>query len=257
MGALVATLVLMPAATTAQTDYYNLERGRPLTVEDPYPTERYALELQLAALRLERPKPGVWRWSWVPEFAYGLAPRLQVELGAPFGYTDAVGERRFELEGLEGGVLYQLLWESQRTPAIGVAVDAGAPREGPATATLRVLATRTWPALRLHLNAEATAGRLAPVGAPEGPPRWRLGVAADRTWPLRSLLVGVEALMEQPRRPSAPRALTLAIGLRRQMNPYTAVDVGLGRRFRGPDPAWLFTLGASTVVARRAWIPGF
>jgi hypothetical protein len=254
---LVAALLLMPAATMAQTDYYNLDRGRPLTVEDPYPTERYALELQLATLRLERPAPGVWRWSWVPELAYGLAPRLQVELGAPFGYTDAVGERRLEVEGLEGGLLYQLLWESRRAPAIGVAVDGVAPREGPATATLRALATRTWPALRLHLNAEATAGPPAPVRDPEGPPRWRVGVAADRTWPLRSLLVGVEALVERPRQPAAPHTLTLAVGLRRQLNPFTAVDVGLGRRLRGSDPAWIFTLGASTVVARRAWIPGF
>ncbi|HVJ63479.1 MAG TPA: NAD(P)/FAD-dependent oxidoreductase, partial [Tahibacter sp.] len=47
-----ASLAARPAA--AQTDYYNTDAGRPITIEDAYPVERRAVEIQLAPLRLER-----------------------------------------------------------------------------------------------------------------------------------------------------------------------------------------------------------
>lgn len=254
---LAVLAAVVPAAAAAQTDYYNLDRGRPLTVEDPYPTERYALELQLATLRLERLGPGDWRWGWTPELAYGLAPRLQLEVGVPVRWVDAPPHSGLEVEGVEGGLLYQLLWESRAAPALGMGADVHVPRHGPAVGTLRALATRTWPALRVHVNAEGAIGPDADASAVDEPPRWRVGVAFDRTWPLRSMLVGLEGVLEQPRSPGVARSVTVAVGMRRQLSPSTAVDVGLGRRLDGPDRAWFLTVGASTVLSRRAWIAGF
>src|SRR4029453_3509588 len=65
----------IPAAAGAQTDYYNTDAGRPIRVEDAYPTERYGFELQLAPLRLERSRGGVYNWGVEPELAYGVLPR--------------------------------------------------------------------------------------------------------------------------------------------------------------------------------------
>jgi len=49
---LTATLVvLVPEVARGQTDYYNLDTNRPVLIEDAYPTERFAFELQLAPVR--------------------------------------------------------------------------------------------------------------------------------------------------------------------------------------------------------------
>jgi hypothetical protein len=64
--ALVPGLTLLfgaAAPLAAQTDYYNTDAGRPVLIEDAYPTERYAFELQLAPLRLERVSGGVYNWG--------------------------------------------------------------------------------------------------------------------------------------------------------------------------------------------------
>ena len=46
--ALGALLVIVSSAVAgAQTDYYNTDRGRPVEIEDAYPTERYAFELSV------------------------------------------------------------------------------------------------------------------------------------------------------------------------------------------------------------------
>ena len=61
--ALAAMLPLASMRADAQTDYYNTDAGRPVTVEDAFPVERYAFELQAAPLRLERqcaaPRKGI------------------------------------------------------------------------------------------------------------------------------------------------------------------------------------------------------
>ena len=71
----VASLAARPAA--AQTDYYNTDAGRPITVEDAYPVERRAVELQLAPLRLERVRGGTYHWGVEPEVAVGILPRTR------------------------------------------------------------------------------------------------------------------------------------------------------------------------------------
>jgi hypothetical protein len=38
----LAALSAIPGTAGAQTDYYNTDAGRPLRIEDAYPTERYA-----------------------------------------------------------------------------------------------------------------------------------------------------------------------------------------------------------------------
>src|SRR5688572_23274403 len=51
-----AVHTVSPAA--AQTDYYNIDSGRPVRIEDAYPVERYAFEAQVAPLRMERRDDG-------------------------------------------------------------------------------------------------------------------------------------------------------------------------------------------------------
>jgi len=84
-AALLATSAASAGRLAAQTDYYNTDAGRPLTIEDAYPVERRAVELQAAPLRVERALGGVYRWGIEPEVAIGILPRTQFEVGLPLG----------------------------------------------------------------------------------------------------------------------------------------------------------------------------
>ena len=100
---LIAPALLVVCAHTvhAQTDYYNTDRGRPVQIEDAYVTERYAFELKLAPVKLERERGGVYNWGVEPEIAYGIFPRTQIEIGLPLVYREAGPQRTSGIAGLE------------------------------------------------------------------------------------------------------------------------------------------------------------
>ncbi len=208
----------LPARAAAQTDYYNTDAGRPVLVEDAFPTERYAFELQLAPLRLERVAGGVYNWGVEPEIAYGLLPRTHLEVGFPLAWTDAAGpEDAFVLAGIDVSMLHNLNVETEGLPAFGIAAEAVLPVGSLAPdrlyPSLKGIATRTFSFARFHLNARYTFGTGADeiMGVPEhvgGHPdvpagveeasRWMAGVAVDRTFPLRSMLLIADLYAEQP-----------------------------------------------------------
>ena len=102
----VATLTLAAVGDAgAQTDYYNTGAGRPITIEDASAVERRAVELQLAPLRLERPRGGGYHWGIEPEVAAGILPRTQLEVGLPFAIVDAGTTRTSGLAGVELSVV--------------------------------------------------------------------------------------------------------------------------------------------------------
>jgi hypothetical protein len=84
LPALLATaLTAAPRALVAQTEYYDLDAGRPTRVEDASPTERSELEIQLAPVRLEWVDGGMQRWRMEPKLSYGVLPFTEIELRAP------------------------------------------------------------------------------------------------------------------------------------------------------------------------------
>ena len=268
-AALATALALaLPAhRARAQTDYYNTDAGRPVRIEDAYPVERHAFELQLAPLRLERMRGGVYSWGVEPEIAYGILPRTQVEIGAPLSWVDAGGgARRGGLAGLHVSVLHALNVETRTLPAFGIAATAIAPLGALAPAdpyaSLKLLATRTFRVARVHVNGEHTFG-----GTPSAEPggegdrmahaeiaRWLAGVAIDRTSPLRALLVTAEIFVRRPLGDAPDVEWTAGAGLRHQLDPRFALDAGLGRRLTGDDRAWYVTVGVAYAFAIRALI---
>jgi hypothetical protein len=252
-------LALLARPVAAQTDYYNTDAGRPLTIEDAYPVERRALELQLAPLRLERARGGVYQWGLEPELAFGVLPRTQVEVGFPMAVVDAGRGRRVAgLAGVELSALHNLNVETTTLPALGVAADLLLPAGGlgPTRAypSFKGIATRTFPWARFHLNGQLTLGdELAddPDGVDAGTvelSRWQAGVAVDRTFPLRSLLVSGELVARQPLQRESDLAWSTAAGLRYQLSPRVAGDAGAGYRLTGGDEGWYATIGAAVVV---------
>ena len=256
-GALAALLLAAPAAA-AQKDYYNTDKNRPVRIEDAYATERYALEIKLAPLRLERER-GAYRWELHPEIAYGILPRTSVEVGFPFSYVDR-GEGVAPPSGLTGielSAFHNLNAETRTLPAMGVRGNVTLPvrGEGDAHPSLTGIATRTFPWARFHANAQYTFGH-APEGeaAPHDASRWLAGVAVDRSFPLDAYLLIADVFAEQPLHADDPVEWNAGAGIRYQVNPYLAVDAGLGRRLSG-DPAWYVTFGSAYHLGVRALMP--
>ena len=162
---IVLPMALAAPAARAQTDFYNTDRGRPLSVEDAVVIERRAFELQAAPIRLERIARGVSHWRIAPELAWGLLPRTQLELSLPIAIEEDGSRERplVALAGVDLDLMHQLNTESVALPAIalaaGVHLPAGALAPDRAVATLRALATRTLSWGRVHVMARTRPER--------------------------------------------------------------------------------------------------
>ena len=249
LGALFASLAAPPALS--QTDYYNTDAGRPVTVEDASPVERRAFEIQAAPLRLERARPGVYTWTFEPELAYGILPRTQLEVGLPVAFVDAgIAGRRSGLTGIDLSVLHNLNLETS-IPALAIAADVLLPAGnlGPdrAYASVRGIATRTLSWARFHANVGYTFGESPNAASNEmiEVPRWLAGVAIDRAFPLRSTLVTAELLARQPIHDDEDVEWSVGGGIRRQLTVHWAVDGGVGRQLTGSSGTWYATFGTA------------
>lgn len=251
----------LPAAAAAQTDYYNTDRGRPITIEDAYATERYAFEVQLAPVRLERSRGGSYRWGIEPELAYGLLPRTQLELGLPLLYADAgSSKRRVGLAGIDISLLHNLNVETRSLPALafvaGVLVPAGSLGPEKAHPSFKAIATRTLGRQRFHVNTEYTLGTASSSGTGSTElSRWLAGLAIDRTFPLRAMLVTADVFARQPLDRDEQVQWNAGAGVRYQLDQWFALDGGLGKRLTGEDRSWFVTFGLARAFAIRALMP--
>lgn len=272
---LVASLSAPPLA--AQTDYYNTDRGRPVQIEDAYATERYAFELKLAPARVEW-MDGETSGEIEPELAYGLLPRTHLEIGVPIELSAGDGvARRTGMAGLEVSIMHNLNTETRAFPALGLRADVLAP-VGPLApdrtyATFTGMLTRTFRAMRVHLNGQVTVGaepkfapspssRLSPrledptVNA-EGLSRWLAGMAIDKTLPLRSMLLTAELYARRPLVDAIDdMELFAGGGMRIQASPTLALDLGGGRRLDSKDGPWYATFGTAYAFSVRSLMPG-
>ena len=257
--------VAIATRASAQTDYYNTDRGRPVQIEDAYVTERYALELKLAPVRLERERSGVYRAGLDPEIAFGILPRTQIEVGLPLAYTEAGGSSRSGIAGLDLSVMHNLNVETEGWPALGIRADllasVGSLAAKRAYPSITGIATRTYRRARVHVNATYTAGAsLDPVtasrelGAAEVS-RWLIGGAIDKTFPLRSTLVTGEFYGRKPLIDGEAVEYTTGVGTRHQVSPTLALDAGVGRRLNGEAPGWYVTFGSAYAFSLPALFP--
>lgn len=254
--------IVASRALSAQTDYYNTDRGRPLQIEDAHSTERYAFELKVAPIRLERSRGPVYNWTAEPEIAYGILPRTHIELGAPLVYTDIAGVRSSGLAGLEVSAFHSFNVETETFPALALRADVLAPvgnlAPNKAYPSLTGLMTRTFSWIRIHANGQYTFGAApaAASGASSEISRWLAGVAIDKTYPLKAMLLTAELFARAPFEASEDLEYSAGTGIRYQWSPTLALDVGVGRRLTGDDPAWYLTFGSAYAFAVMALIPG-
>jgi hypothetical protein len=233
-------------AVQAQKDYYNLDKHRPLRVEDAYATERYAVEVQVSPLTLSGHGSAL-HYEPSVELKFGLLPGMEVSAGLHAEVLRGSDGTTAELGGLELSGLYNLNSETLRIPAFGVRLTGHVPAGGDgASAEAKAIMTRVlggpW---RAHVNGGAGLGG----GAAE---RWFAGLAIDHVLPFRSLLLLAESYYAAPRAAGAYARIRTAAGLRYQLTPGTGVDAGFGRDWTGAGGAdWEVTFGVTTAMGFR------
>jgi hypothetical protein len=152
-----AGLSLLAPPLGAQTEYRDAEAGTPVRVEDAVPTERSALDLSLASLRFERLTGGARRGNLEPRLAFGVAPRAELSIRAPFAYRSDGVSPRAGSAGVGVSGMYAFNVETLRLPAVALAAEVFLPTgrfsEGLPAYAAKLAVTRSLPALRLHVNA--------------------------------------------------------------------------------------------------------
>lgn len=275
LSAATAAILVSAPSLAAQTDYYNTDAGRPVQIEDAYATERYAFELKLAPVRVERAIGGRYSFGVEPEIAYGILPRTHVEIGLPLAYHDlGAGQGVSGIAGVELSAFHNLNVETRTLPALGLRADvllpAGALGPDNVYSSLKGIATRTLSFARFHVNGQYTFG--ASVGEedrPLPPPtetiepdggvevsRWLVGAAVDKTFPLRAMLVTADFHARQSIDEAEDIDYNIGTGIRYQVSPKFNIDGGLGRRINGPDQGWFVTFGTAYAFAIRSLLPG-
>lgn len=247
--AFLAAVLASPAV--AQTDYYNLDKGRPLRVEDAYATERYAFELQLSPLTLSGAS-GVLVYRPSLELKYGLLPGMEVSAGIEPRVTRRDGETSGSAGEVEISTLYNLNSETLGIPALAVRVTGHVPLEegeSPSLELKGVLTRVLGGPVRTHVNGAGALGE-------DVTERWWAGLALDYVLPFRSLLLLGETYYAHPRDGDVDGRVHSAAGLRYQLTPRTSLDLGAGRDWTGPEPMdWRVTLGITTAEGFRSLIP--
>ena len=262
----VGALAFTAPAAGAQTDFYNTDRGRPVQIEDAYVTERYAFELKLAPVRLERMRRGTYNWGLEPEIALGILPRTQIEIGLPLAFIEQGGQRRSGIAGVDFSAMYNLNVETAGVPALALRGDVLAPvgNLAPESAYSSVtgMATRTYRWARFHVNGQYTFGATPSLTTPLAGPgaievsRWLAGAAIDKAFPLSSTLITAEFYGRKPLESSEDIEYTVGTGTRFQVSPTLALDGGFGRRLNGPEQGWYVTFGSAYAFGLRSLFPG-
>lgn len=255
-GAALAALLLAVRAApgTAQIDYRNLDDERPVTTEDAYPVDRYAIEI-LTPLTFEA-TGNQSLYLFAPEVESGVLANTQAGAKLPLAVLSDDGTEA-GAAGLKLYALYNFNTESQTLPALAVRGDLDVPVGSfggeHVRATLKAIATRSWGRTRAHLNLLGTVGGSSGT-ALDALPQWAATGAVDYTLFRQSvLLIGEVAVFEETR--DAPTIATASVGLRWQWRPTLVLDSGVSRRLTAAGPDVVLTVGLSQTLGFRMLMP--
>jgi hypothetical protein len=143
------------SALYAQSEYRNIEGGRPVRVSDASPTELHGLDLDLTTVRVDKLSFGRYRLQVEPRVSYGILPRTDMSIRALGFYREPSAIPRGTVAGVGIGGEYQLKMESLHLPAMALAGEVWLPTGPNASVpaySVKALVTRSFPIGRLHLN---------------------------------------------------------------------------------------------------------
>ena len=256
--ALTLGLAARAVPVQAQTDYRNLDDGRPVRTEDAFVVDRHEFEL-LAPFTYDAGVGASRRYMVQPELEYGIWPNTQMSLKLPVGVVDSAGSD-VGVGGLQFSEIYSFNAEGPSLPAFAARADlflpAGSLAGNRTLLSLKAIASRTFGLSRVHLNAAWTFGTSGADGPRlEAPPRWFVGAAFDYTV-FRSSVLLVGDLSASQDYDGAPVGVVVGAGARWQWTPTLVLDVGVARRLTGDaGPDIELTAGLSHVFGIRRFMP--
>lgn len=247
---LVGMLVSLGHQQAWALDHDNLDKNRPLRIEDAYPLAKGELGLEGGARFLDR-RQGRTRFAFQPQVLYGAFYNTQLEIGGDL-VTEPTSIEGAEKSGdLRVGGLYNFNTETLTLPALAIKLEGEFPtgvRSSGVDATLAGILTRTFGRWRTHLNAEYTVVGSARGGERHGLYRLALGLSYPLGYPMRFRETLIADVFTRQSDFSGGRNPTgIEIGLRHQFSSRIVLDGGLGTEFAGPaDRAAVFgTVGLS------------
>ena len=241
-----------PTSALAQTDFYNLDKERPLRVEDAYTAKRWAFEVQASPFTLSQDRNGVLRYQPSLELKYGLLPGLDTSVGLALNRVRDGSETQNSLGEVDLSALLNLWVEGATLPAAGIRMTAHLPTESDHATSLEVkgILTRTLAGpVRAHLNGAWVLGDDATED-------WWTGVALDWVLPFHHTLLLVEGWISEPAGGDR-RTLHSTAGARFQLSPTVVLDAAAGRGWSGDlRQDWTLTLGVTHEFGVRSLMPG-
>jgi hypothetical protein len=236
---------------SAQTDFYNLDKERPLRVEDAYTTKRWAFEIQGSPLTLSQDRDGDLVYAPSIELKHGLLGGMEVSAGVSMVTARRNGETETSTGDLELSSLLNLWLEGERLPAAGFRVTGHLPLDSDESSyvELRGILTRSLTGrFRGHLNGAVVAG------SNRDETMWA-GLAIDHVLPFHHTLLLLEGWVASPEEGRA--TIHSSAGTRVQLSPTVVLDGGVGRSWsgeRGQD--WSVTFGVTHEFGVRSIMPG-
>lgn len=232
------TLILLWAQPAWALDHDNLDKNRPVQIEDAYPIPKGEIALEGGARFLDR-REGRTRFVFQPQILYGSFYNTQLEIGGDL-LTEPTSLAGAEKSGdLRLGALYNFNTETITLPAFAVKLDLELPtgiRSRGADSTVAGILTRSFGRWRAHVNAEYTVAGSARGAERNGLYRLAAGVSYPLGYPMRfreTLIVDVftrQSDLSGERNPTGVEA-----GLRHQFSSRIVLDGGIGTEFAGPS----------------------
>ena len=247
---LLLAICAMPLS--AQTDYRNLDDGRPVASEDAWPIEHRGLEL-LAPIAISR-QNGITTTLVVPELGWGIWRNAMIGIKLPLLLESEGG-----IAGTRGFLFYNFNAESPALPGFALRADLSLPGGAAAgeqvTVALKAIATRSWGKIRTHLNLVHGFGALAALPSAEAAPHWGASLAGDVVSIRHSMLFLLELRTAQATTDD-DFEWTTAAGVRKQLTPTLVLDAGVATTLGLADGnEFSFTLGLSHAFGWRALWP--
>ena len=246
----ISTLLWLGAQPSWALDHDNLDKNRPLRLEDAYPIAKGEIALE-GGSRFVDGYQGKTRFVFQPQILFGAFYNTQIEIGGDL-FTEPTTLESAEKSGdLRVGALYNFNTETINLPALAAKVEVEFPtglRSRGVDATVGGILTRSFGRWRTHLNAEYTV-----VGSARGTERnglYRLaaGVSYPLGYPMRFRETLIADVFTRQSELSGGRNPTgVEVGLRHQFSSRVVLDGGIGTEFAGPsDRSAIFgTVGLS------------
>ncbi len=236
-------LALLGSGLAARAaDHTNLEEGLPTEVEDAYPIAYRGRELQFQG-RYERTADGKNQYVLDPRLEVGFARNWQAKIAVPFrlGSGDKTGSGDVGLE-----VFHNFNNESLRLPAIAVSLRADLPsgRDSRGIDTqFKFIATKSLGTARklqrVHFNLIYANNAKASAGERSNRTAGILGYSQR----LNADTIGILDYVREQDRAEGVVSNIIEVGLRRQINPQTALALGVGAGVSKESPDFRLTAG--------------